>query len=176
MERGYKTGKTKSLSSQVGVKMTYDNVKKMIELSGEKKSFLNEILEITKLQQGLIQDEQMEELNQSLLAKESLIGKIDIIDREFLKLYDQVKAQEHIDSLDKIDMQKYSNIKSLKEIVSEINTILNNISIIDKNNTIKMKSNVDKIKSDLKQVKEAKRAYKGYNYENVGSILIDEKK
>lgn len=156
--------------------MTFDNVKKMIELSEEKKSLLNEILEITKFQQDLIKNEQMEELNQSLLEKEKLIDKINIIDRDFLKFYDQVKVQEHIDSLDKIDIQKYSNIKALKEIVSEINTILNDISIIDKNNTIKMKSNVDKIKSDLKQVKEAKRAYKGYNYENVESILMDEKK
>ncbi|WMM24154.1 flagellar export chaperone FlgN [Tissierella sp. MB52-C2] len=156
--------------------MTYDNVKRMIELSKEKKSILNEILEITKLQKDFIENEQMEELNEALLTKEKLIEKIDIIDKEFLNLYNQIKMEEQITSLDKIDIQKYSNIKSLKEIVSEINTILNNISIIDKNNTTKMKSNVDKIKSDLKQVKEAKRAYKGYNYEAVGSMLIDEKK
>lgn len=156
--------------------MTYDNVKKMIELSLEKKGLLNKILELTKTQTNAIENENMDDLSVILVEKERLMEEIDVLDRDFLSLYNAIKLDEGIDSLEKIDIEKYANVKSLKEIVTEINSILNNISTIDRNNTIKMKLNVDKIKSDLKQVKEAKRAYKGYNYEAVESMLIDEKK
>lgn len=156
--------------------MTQENMKRMLEISLEKKSLLIKILELTKVQGDTIDKEQIEDLDRILIQKEKLMEEIDNLDREFLSNYNSIKSAEGIDSLDKIDIQKYASLKSLKEAVAEINTILNEISSIDRNNTIKMKSQVDKIKSDLKQVKQAKRAYKGYNYEAVESILIDEKK
>ncbi|MCQ4925573.1 flagellar protein FlgN [Tissierella carlieri] len=155
--------------------MTYDNVKKMIELSLKKKDILIQILRLTTTQAGTIENDNIDNLSKILIQKEKLMEEIDILDRDFLSLYNDIKSEEGIDNLEKINIEKYANIKSLKEIVTEINTILNDISMIDRNNTIKMKSNVDRIKSDLKQVKEVKRAYKGYNYEAVESILIDEK-
>lgn len=155
--------------------MTYDNVKKMIELSLKKKDILIQILKLTTTQADTIENDNIDNLSKILIQKEKLMEEIDILDRDFLSLYNDIKSEEGIDNLEKINIEKYANIKSLKEIVTEINTILNDISMIDRNNTIKMKSNVDRIKSDLKQVKEVKRAYKGYNYEAVESILIDEK-
>ncbi len=155
--------------------MTYDNVKKMIELSLKKKDILIQILKLTTTQADTIENDNIDNLSKILIQKEKLMEEIDILDRDFLSLYNNIKSEEGIDNLEKINIEKYANIKSLKEIVTEINAILNDISMIDRNNTIKMKSNVDKVKSDLKQVKEVKRAYKGYNYEAVESILIDEK-
>ncbi|MDU5079723.1 hypothetical protein CIW83_17380 [Tissierella sp. P1] len=155
--------------------MTYDNVKKMIELSLKKKDILIQILKLTTTQASTIENDNIDNLSKILIQKEKLMEEIDILDRDFLSLYNDIKSEEGIDNLEKINIEKYANIKSLKGIVTEINAILNDISMIDRNNTIKMKSNVDKVKSDLKQVKEVKRAYKGYNYEAVESILIDEK-
>lgn len=156
--------------------MTQDNVKGMIELSFEKKALLIQILKLTKTQSDFIEDENIDDLSILLVEKEKLMQEIDILDKKFLSLYNAIKSDEGVDSLEKINIEKYANLKSLKEVVAEINSVLNDISIIDRNNTIKMKSQVDKIKSDLKQVKQAKRAYKGYNYEPVESMLIDEKK
>lgn len=156
--------------------MTQENVKGMIELSSEKKALLIQILKLTKTQSDLIENENIDDLSIVLVQKEKLMQEIDILDKKFLSLYNSIKSDEGIDSLEKINIEKYANLKSLKEVVAEINSVLNDISIIDRNNTIKMKSQVDKIKSDLKQVKQAKRAYKGYNYEPVESMLIDEKK
>lgn len=156
--------------------MTQENVKGMIELSSEKKALLIQILKLTKTQSDLIENEKIDDLSIVLVQKENLMQEIDILDKKFLSLYNAIKSDEGIDSLEKINIEKYANLKSLKEVVAEINSVLNDISIIDRNNTIKMKSQVDKIKSDLKQVKQAKRAYKGYNYEPVESMLIDEKK
>lgn len=156
--------------------MTKDDVARMIELSKEKKKLLAKILEYTNTQTTIIENDNMEELDHILMEKEKIMEEIDVLDKEFLSLYDLIKTVEGIESLEKIDKNKYTNIKALKEAVNEINTILTDISIIDRKNTAKMKSSIDKIKSDLKQVKEGKKAYKGYNYESTESILIDEKK
>src|SRR5690606_37087386 len=137
--------------------MTQDNVKGMIELSSEKKALLIQILKLTKTQSDLIENENIDDLSIVLVQKEKLMQEIDILDKKFLSLYNAIKADEGIDSLEKINIEKYANLKSLKEVVAEINSVLNDISIIDRNNTIKMKSQVEKIKSDLKQVKQAKR-------------------
>ncbi len=156
--------------------MTKDDVARMIELSKEKKKLLAKILEYTNTQTTIIENDNMEELDHILMEKEKIMEEIDVLDKEFLSLYDLIKTVEGIESLEKIDKNKYTNIKALKEAVNDINTILTDISIIDRKNTAKMKSSIDKIKSDLKQVKEGKKAYKGYNYESTESILIDEKK
>lgn len=156
--------------------MTKDDVARMIELSKEKKNLLAKILEYTNTQTAIIENDNMEELDHILMEKEKIMEEIDVLDKEFLSLYDLIKTVEGIESLEKIDKNKYTNIKALKEAVNDINTILTDISIIDRKNTAKMKSSIDKIKSDLKQVKEGKKAYKGYNYESTESILIDEKK
>lgn len=130
--------------------MTQENVKGMIELSSEKKALLIQILKLTKTQSDLIENEKIDDLSIVLVQKENLMQEIDILDKKFLSLYNAIKSDEGIDSLEKINIEKYANLKSLKEVVAEINSVLNDISIIDRNNTIKMKSQVDKIKSGLK--------------------------
>lgn len=176
MERSNEADKTKSLSSKVGEKMTTIYIKKMIELIDRKKKMLERLLQLSKEQGNFIKDENMDAINNVLVEKQKTIDEIDIIDKEFLYVYEKVKEGEDIDSLDMIDIEKYGNLKTLKQKVNDINSILDEISKLDHDNLVNMESSIKKIKSDLKQVKEAKRAYKGYNYESVESILIDEKK
>ena len=104
------------------------------------------------------------------------MASIDLLDMSFLSLYNEVKELEGISSLDEINSIKYINLRQLKEVIGNINILLSNISLIDKENTEIMKSNLENIKLGLKHVKEVKKAYNGYNYEGVESILIDEKK
>ena len=156
--------------------MTEENIKKMIELSLNKKTILNNFLKLTNLQTEIIEQEDMDKLGEVLDAKDKLMKQVDLIDLDFIGLYNQIKSQEGIVSLEHIDTKKYNDIKILREVVSDVSNILKDISTIDRNNSAKMKSNVDKVKSDLKQVKEVKKAYKGYNYEPVISMMIDEKK
>lgn len=156
--------------------MTVEMINKTIKLSQEKKVLLNEILNLTKKQKDLIEEDNIDDLGIVLIDKENLMNKIDLLDKEFLSLYNSIKLEEEIDSLDKIDTRKFKNIKSLKDIISEVNSILTEISSLDRENTNNMKSNIEKIKLNIKQVKKAKKAYKGYNYEGIESMLIDEKK
>ncbi|MDR7856878.1 flagellar export chaperone FlgN [Tissierella sp.] len=156
--------------------MTVTNINKVILLSKDKKKLLTDLLKLTKKQKDLIDNDNLDDLGIVLEDKENIMNKVDIIDKDFLGLYNTIKSEEGIDSFDKIDVRKFDNVKTLKDIVEDVNNILNEISALDNENTRKMKSNIDKIKLDIKQVKEGKKAYKGYNYESSVSMLIDEKK
>ena len=176
MEGSNATSETKSLSSQVGEKVTINIIDKMIDLSKDKKKYLREILKLTKDQKVFIENEDMDGINNILSNKEKLMSAIDLLDLNFLSSLNEVKKLEEINSIDEINGAKYSNLSELKEVIGNINIILSNISVMDKENTDNMKKNLESVKLELRQVKEVKKAYKGYNYEGVESILIDEKK
>lgn len=156
--------------------MAKESINKMVQISLAKKDLLIQILKLTNIQKELIAIDDIDRLDSILGEKEILMGKIDESDSEFLSLYNSIKEQEKIESMDDIDSKKYLNIRYLQDIIREINTILVDITDIDQVNTSNMKNNLDMIKSELKQIKEVKKAYKGYNYEVVESMLIDEKK
>ena len=151
-------------------------INNMIQLSNEKKVLLDHILEATQKQKLFIQDENMDGLTNILSEKDEIMKNIDLLDINFLSLYNNIKSMENISSLEDINVDKYSNIKLLKSNINEINLMLNSIRILDNDNTRMMKTNLENIKSGLKHVKEVKNAYKGYNYEPPESMLIDEKK
>src|SRR5690554_4122389 len=133
--------------------MIYEKINKMIELSMEKKKNLLEILDLTKRQETIIENDKMDDLDNVLKEKEKLMEKIDNLDIQFLSLYKQIKEEEKVDSFDKLSLEKYKNIIDLRNVINEINNILNTLSMIDKNNIAKMKFNLEKTQSELKQVK-----------------------
>lgn len=148
----------------------------MIQLSNEKKVLLEDILNLTENQKSFIINENMDGLTKVLSEKDEIMKNIDLLDMDFISLYNNIKSMENISSMEEIDVDKYSNIKLLKSNINEISLILNNIRLLDNDNTRMMKTNLENIKSGLKHVKEVKKAYKGYNYEAPTSMLIDEKK
>jgi len=156
--------------------VTENNINKMIKLSMDKKNKLVEILDFTNVQEKAIKEDNTEELSKILVQKDRLMKSVDDLDKEFVSLYERVKAEENVDNFRDIDVTKYESLKGLKDVVEEINRILDKLTQLDKRNMENMKDSLNKTKSDLKQVKEVQRAYKGYSYEESGSILIDKKK
>lgn len=142
----------------------------------DKKNKLVEILDFTNVQEKAIKEDNTEELSKILVQKDRLMKSVDDLDKEFVSLYERVKAEENVDNFRDIDVTKYESLKGLKDVVEEINRILDKLTQLDKRNMENMKDSLNKTKSDLKQVKEVQRAYKGYSYEESGSILIDKKK
>lgn len=153
-----------------------DNINQIISLSKDKKILLNKILDLTNKQKMAIEDDDLDYLGLILEDKDNLMNKIDKIDIEFIKLYNTIKKTEDISTFDEIDVEKYNNIKDLKDIVNDINKVLTEISNKDKENRRIMKLSLDNVKLDIKNVKKGQKAYKGYNYESTSSMLIDEKK
>jgi len=156
--------------------VTGENISKMIRLSVDKRDRLKEIFNLTKDQEEVIKEDRTEDLGKLLSKKDKLMEMVDDLDREFISLYEAVKVKEQVDSFYDLDVKKYGQLRDLKDIVGDINKILDQLASLDKRNIESMKASLDRTKSDLKQVKEVQRAYKGYSYEESGSILIDEKK
>lgn len=156
--------------------MTAGRIDRLIELSSRKKNTLEEIFDLNIRQKDFIEEDNMEGINSMLTKKQALMEEIDNLDKEFMQIYDIVKREEGIESINVLDVNKYQNLKSLKERVNEINTVLDNIRRTDEENILNMRTNIDKVKAELKQVKKGQIAYKGYNYTSGESILIDEKK
>lgn len=156
--------------------MTIENINKMVTLSLQKKNILEQILDLTIEQSQLIKDDKLDEMEYLLQSKQKKMDEVDELDINFLELYNEVKKTERIESISHIDINKYSNLKDLKNEVDSINIILYKISKLDKENTDEMRRSLKIVQQSIKDVKNGKRAYKGYNKNQIGSILIDEKK
>ena len=148
-------------------------VQELIGLSKEKANYLTNILDLTKEQKRIINEENMERLNQIIEKKSKEIDKLDV---SFIMKLSQLKKENNIGDLNEIDTKKYPNLKELKEVVAQITSILMAISIVDKENNKALEEGLEKVKLNLKKVKEGKKAYKGYNKSIPQSMLIDEKK
>lgn len=156
--------------------MTKELIDNLISISKEKKQLLEEIHDFTKKQREGIKKEDMGKLNDILDKKDHIIKKINELDISFLTIFSQIKKEEGIENIDQIDVDKYPNLKKLKEIVKEISSSLIAISLLDEENNKNIKAKLEETKKELRRVKDGKKAYKGYNSTITGSMLIDEKK
>ncbi|MCF6461258.1 flagellar protein FlgN [Clostridium sp. Cult3] len=156
--------------------MTKKKINELISLSQEKAKLLKDMHQFTIGQKEYIEKEDMEGLNQLLDKKDNIIKQIDRLDVSFLNIFSQIKKEEAIESVDELDIEKYPNLKELKEIVTEISSTLMALSLLDEENNKVMKQRLEETKMELKKVKEGQRAYKGYNHITTGSMMIDEEK
>ncbi len=156
--------------------MTKEKIDELIAISREKYRLLEDMCKYTIEQKEYIEKEDMDGLNELLDKKDDLIKQIDKLDISFLNIFSQIKKEESIENMDELDVEKYSNLKELKGVVTEISSTLMALSMLDKENNENIKQKLKATKMELKKVKEGQRAYKGYNKTVTGSIMIDEKK
>ncbi|MBU5293016.1 flagellar protein FlgN [Anaerosalibacter bizertensis] len=156
--------------------MAKELIDSMIYISKEKLGHLNSILKLTKVQKKYIGKEDMLSNDEILDKKDEIIKKIDVLDREFLIKFSELKNKCNIDDINELNVEEYPNLRELKETIREISSTLMAISILDEENNKVLKKSLEKIKLDLKKLKKGKKAYKGYNKTLDSNIFIDEKK
>lgn len=169
-----KVKKTRYANRQ-DVSILTNEVDELIKISKEKSNLLNSMLQLTKEQKKAIEDDNIERINYILDLKDDLMKKIDKLDGEFMLHFSELKNKNSVTDLNELNLEKYPNIEELKSIVSEVTSTLVAISMIDKGNNDMMTKSTEDAKSQLKRVKEGKKAYKGYNNFDGGSMFIDEK-
>lgn len=153
-----------------------DRVDRLISISNEKKSYLDQMFQLSKKQEAIIKNDDLSELDSILNDRDSLMKKIDRLDLEFLEIYKDILASEKVENIYDIDVDKFTNIKDLKKVVGTIRDTLKEIDILDKNNMSNINKAFEEVQSNLKQIKTGQKLYKGYNMEVDNSILIDSKK
>lgn len=156
--------------------MSIEYVDKLVLFSIKKKNLLESLLEKTKKQSEIIEKNLNAELEAILSEKDEIMKEIDGFDLEYLNVYEKLKKSENIKEFSQIDVSKYKNLKTLKEVTIDISKLLLEIENIDKENIKSFQANFDDVKSELKNVKTVQNAYKGYGTIDAGSMLIDERK
>lgn len=150
----------------------------LLRLSDAKLVLMKDLLRITEEQQEVIDNEKVEMLDQLIQQKQSIMEKIDLLDKEFLDKYGLLKSQLGVEDLQEIDGQKLPEFKELKEKISEVVSFVEKIQQLDRENTQSLKRNMEKVKQNLKTIRTGKKAITGYNsvYKESHSIFMDKKK
>ena len=156
--------------------MTRELIDELISISKQKNQLLDKMCKFTKGQREEIKKENMENVDGILNKKDAIIEKINRLDVSFLTIFSQIKKDEGIEDIAELDINKYPNLRELKEIIRAISSSLMAISLLDEENNKIIKEKLEETKMELRRIKDGKKAYKGYNATITGSMLIDEKK
>lgn len=156
--------------------MVEERILQLISLAKEKNRLLNDIIQVTKRQMEEIKEERYLDLDKSLTEKDSIIHKIDEIDRLFLENFFKLKKENSIEDINELSVKEYPDLKKLKEEVKSIMSNLLTLSLLDEKNTESVKTKLKETEEDLKKIRLGKKAIQGYGYKESQGMLIDRKK
>lgn len=150
----------------------------LYRLSDAKLHLMTNLMEATKRQQEALEEENLEALSQAIEAKNKIIEKIDVLDKEFAEKYRDLKEALGIEDLTQVEKEPVEGFKDLKEKIQEIMAKVNSVNQLDQENLEKMKKDMEKVQAKLKNARTGKKALGSYNskYQQGESIFIDKKK
>ncbi|WP_131821205.1 hypothetical protein [Paramaledivibacter caminithermalis] len=137
-------------------------IDKLIEISKNKYRYLNIILGIQKNLSIYIKEEKIQNILRQIDLNDRYMSKVQGFDRDFYSLFNKLKSNLGIDSIDKIDVKKYPQLKELKKIVVEILKLDEEIRIIENQNIKIIKKDKGEISNKLRGIKQGTNADKAY--------------
>lgn len=158
--------------------MINQSLKELISLSNEKLLHLKNILKLTEKQKKVIDNGNIEKLNEYIAQKQNEIDAIDKLDIKFIEIYNSIKKENNIASLEELNTEYHPLVKEIKNVVEEITNLLKFIQEIEGYNNETLKKEFIQVKAKLKGVKQGKKMVNAYNsYKKMsGSIFINKKK
>jgi len=152
-------------------------INEMIAISSKKQELMKEILEITKRQREFIKLGKIETVSKQIELKERIINEVNKLDLEFYQIYNELK-KSGIEGLDKLDVNKYPQLKELRVIVENILSITNETKVIDDENILRLQNEKKDLSIKLKGLKQGKRASNAYGAQKnmTESVFLDKKK
>lgn len=154
-------------------------IQRLTENSEKKLKLLKELLLLTQNQTNAIQNENVENLNKLIDAKQSRLDEIDKIDEEFNVYFLRLKQFLKIKTLDEIKDQSIKGVKELQMVVSNVINIIKEISDLDGQNQTKANDVLKNWKNEIQLMNLGKKTDRAYNPPPVGqppSYFIDKKK
>lgn len=153
-------------------------IKELNNITEQKLKLFKELLNITVLQKEDIENNKADNIEELVSKKQQLIDTIDKLDKSFIEGYHQLKVELKLDKPDKIDTDKYPELKTLKHCVKEIIDLAGTIMELENSNREKLNKIFDEVKNELKQINIGKRSIKAYEipYVQKDGIYIDKKK
>lgn len=154
-------------------------IQKLIEISDKKLNIIKEILELTKIQSEIIDENSADKINRLIDLKQQQIDLIGELDQAFEVYYGRLKSVLGVQSIDEIDMAQFTEATQLKRIVTEISNTISQIQKLEIENKNKVQDVLDKLASEIRKVKSHKMVNNGYNIAgklDTPSYFIDKKK
>lgn len=138
-------------------------IQKLIGLSEKKLDSINEILNLTKRQSEIINEDCADELNKLISLKQEQMDLIDELDKSFEVYYARLKSVLGVESIEEIKMTQYSGAAELRQVVTTIFNTTKQIQRLEIENKNKVQEIVNKLASDIRRIKQSKVANNGYN-------------
>jgi preprotein translocase subunit SecA len=161
--------------------MNTDNglpVSEMTKILKEKETLLQDILKITESQNTSLTEEGLDELRKLIDEKQERIEKIDKLDERFKVIFQDLKKNLSVKSIEEIDPGRLPGVKELKEKTADVMALITRILDLEKANNVKGQELLDQLGNEIKkinQMKMANQAYAPKAYDQT-SYFIDKKK
>lgn len=150
----------------------------LFKLSEGKLFLMKQLLTLTQQQSEGLESKATDILNQIIEQKQSIMDRIDILDKEFVEKYDLLKSELLIDQIGSLQHDDRDKMRLLQDKIKEIQSLTEKIQQIDRANVERVKQNINSIKSELKKVKFGKKISQSYGNNKVTdgiSIFVDKK-
>lgn len=143
-------------------------VQKLNELSVKKLEGLREILNLTEKQGAVIVEDNIDELQNNIDAKQKQMDMIDELDQAFEVYFGRLKSILGVTSLEDVKMADLNGTAQLKQVVTSIYSITKQIQSLEGENNNKVRDILNNLSAEIRQVKQGKIVNNGYN---IGSKL-----
>lgn len=150
----------------------------LLKLSEGKLFLINQLLTLTQQQSEGLESEEIDMLNEIIEQKQNIMGRIDVLDKEFVSKYDLLKGEFLINNVESMQTDDKNSMRLLQDKIREIQVLTEKIQQIDNANIERLKKNMELVKSELKKVKFGKKITQGYSKNKVTdviSIFVDKK-
>lgn len=158
--------------------MNMQLISKLNQITEQKLKLFKEIYNVTVLQKEDIENNKADNIEALVQKKQQIIDTIDELDKAFLGGYSQLKDELKLDRPDKIDTNRYPELKTLKSYIDDIMKLASSIMELENSNREKLNNIFNEVKKELRQINTGKRSIKAYETPMVQSdgIYIDRKK
>ena len=149
-----------------GAELT-DSVNLMNEIMRRKLSLLHEMHYLTVQAYSYVSEESVESLGNIFETKQGLIREIDGLDKQFLALFDGLKAGFGINSMAELRQDRSPGLKDLRANTSEILEMLKKLDALD----AKLNQSVEKLRgnvaADLNRIRKQRQISGVYSSDSV---------
>lgn len=154
-----------------------EKIVQLTEILDDKKILLDDFYKLTIVQKKLIEKDDIDKLNRIIKNKEELISKINILDKEFLRFFNELKEENSVNTLSELNVDKVY-LARLKEITNKCDSMMQDIKVQDEENNDMMKDNFEDIKTKLREIKRGKTTTSKYynKSQSTSGYFIDSKK
>ncbi|MCT4592709.1 MAG: flagellar protein FlgN [Anaeromicrobium sp.] len=155
-----------------------NKINELINICDNKLELLKKMLQMTKNQNHIVLTTDMGKLTNNIKEKQKIIDKINELDMEFLKVFNEVKTLLNVKSMEEISLTQYPQFVEVKTRIEKIMEYLEDIKKIDDENTLLVENEFNELKKKMKNVKvqqSSRKIASAYNkkYASVSGVFLD---